>query len=114
MIKHLGFNNGSSSFDCDSLLDLILHIIHYEECIYENLLLSCNFKPIWSLFFNPLIIKSACTSDGNLLEDLKKSDIARVPFNAVGSSIDVIWSDERKSENRTNYKRKTINFIIEK
>ncbi len=28
-------------------------------------------------------------------------------------STEVIWSDEIKSENRTNYKRKTINFIIE-
>ena len=112
LVNHLSFNNGSSSFDCDNLISLINYLIHYEDCRFKNLLCSCNFKPIWNLFFNPLTIKSVCTSDGHILEDLLKSKIAKIPVDQPGSTIDVIWSDNRKSENRSNYQRRNINFVI--
>ena len=105
LFKHLENNNGTSSHDCDNLIQLIEYIMKFDNFKFRQLAFLSNYRPIWSLYFNPL-------TNGRMIDELVNLKKVEIPFNLTGSSINVLWSDNRKSENLTIYERKTIDFMV--
>ena len=113
LVKHFGYSDSASGHDCDNLIELIQHIMHYEDFKYKKLMFSCNFKNIWGLFFNPLMIKTACTSNGQILSELINTKVVKIPRDeTMNSKISVTWTDNRRTMNRSNYMRKEVDCIM--
>ena len=70
LFKHLENNNGTSSHDCDNLIQLIEYIMKFDNFKFRQLAFLSNYRPIWSLYFNPLTIKSALTNNGRMIDEL--------------------------------------------
>jgi hypothetical protein len=118
MIKLFEIKDSTSS-DCDNLVRLINKMLtsildeKKENFGLKYIFDDCDFRPLWKLYFDPLLITQALTENLNREIERHFGKVKFIPTDAT--RIYVRWSDDRNDNyDIKEVERERVDFIIKK